>query len=65
MAEPTTSVEQDTTSPDVALEALEDGALLDRVSAARRAGQADTEGVTELLRRAAASNKTALDRLAR
>lgn len=43
----------------------DDDALIANVSAARQAGSEDPEGVEELLRRAAARNRAALDRLAR
>jgi hypothetical protein len=39
--------------------------VIERVSAARLAGDEDPEGVEELLRRAADRNRAALDRLAR
>ncbi len=43
----------------------DDTAVIGRISAARRAGDEDPEGVEELLRRAAERNRAALDRLAR
>lgn len=42
----------------------DDDALIARVCAARQAGDEDTQGVEELLRRAADRNRAALDRLA-
>lgn len=47
------------------MERADDRTAIERVSAARQAGDEDPEGVEELLRRAADRNRAALDRLAR
>lgn len=68
MAEPTTTHASNVTNADdgeVALEAVGDEALVARVSKARAAGDEDPRGVEELLMRAVAQNRSALDRLAR
>jgi microcompartment protein CcmK/EutM len=48
-----------------ALQHEDEAVLIDRVSSARRSGTDDQAAVDELLRRAAAENKAALDRLGR
>jgi microcompartment protein CcmK/EutM len=48
-----------------ALQHEDEAVLIDRVSSARRSGTDDQAAVDELLRRAAAENKAALDRLSR
>lgn len=65
MAEPRTR-EPHTVIPDAQGSASDrdDDALIARVCAARQAGDEDTQGVEELLRRAADRNRAALDRLA-
>ena len=67
MAEPRTEAPSPTAPSDSerALRRADDGAVIERVSAARRAGDEDPEGVEELLRRGADRNRAALDRLAR
>jgi len=67
MAEPRTGAPSPTAPADSerALERADDRTAIERVSAARRAGDEDPEGVEELLRRAADRNRAALDRLAR
>lgn len=47
------------------LEHEDEAMLIERVSTARRSGTADQAAADELLRRAAAENKAALDRLGR
>ncbi len=66
MVEPTTqavgrtAVDEAEPTPDSA----GDDALIARVSMSRKAGETDSSGVDELLRRAADQNRAALDRLA-
>lgn len=48
-----------------ALKHEDEAVLIERVSSARRSGTDDQAAVNELLRRAAAENKAALDRLGR
>lgn len=48
-----------------ALEHEDEAVLIERVSSARRAGTDDQAAADELLRRAAAENEAALDRLGR
>lgn len=48
-----------------ALEHVDEAVLIERVSSARRSGTDDQAAADELLRRAAAENKAALDRLGR
>jgi len=49
----------------LALEHEDEAVLIERVSSARRSGTDDKAAADELLRRAAAENKAALDRLGR
>jgi hypothetical protein len=50
---------------DDAWDNVSDEDLVARVAAARAAGEEDTEGTSELLRRAELGNRAALDRLSR
>lgn len=49
----------------LALEHEDEAVLIERVSSARRSGTDDQDAAEELLRRAGAENKAALDRLGR